>query len=221
MADVRVAAERHTRFAGAGTQLFRERDAAAEMYVLRAGRVRLTRRVRGQERLLDEVGPGEFLGEMALLLRRPHSATATVVEDATLLALDRATFEEMIGSSAPIAVRLLGKLAARLDLANAQVDALLLPDHTHRVVQLVASLARITGRPDADGGVALDLPAAELGERAGISDEELAPALDRLSRSRLLVPLAGRGFRVPDAQRLAEFLAFLDGRTRARPPTRP
>ncbi len=72
----------------AGTVLFREGDHGDKMYVVQSGRVRLTRRLRGEPQLLAVLPPGEFFGEMAIVNNRLRSATAEVIEDAQLLVLD-------------------------------------------------------------------------------------------------------------------------------------
>src|SRR5437867_1778442 len=83
----------------AGDVLFREGERGAEMFVIQAGRVRISRSVRGQDSTLALLGPGEFFGEMAILNQKPRGATATVVEPARLLVLDGKTFETMIVSN--------------------------------------------------------------------------------------------------------------------------
>src|SRR5947199_7360758 len=107
------------------------------MYVIQTGRVQLTRRVRGREAHLATLPPGEFFGEMAIVNNRPRSATATVIEDARALVIDRRTFDAMIRGNTEIAVRLIKKLANRLEQANQQIEILLVRDTNHRLVQLL------------------------------------------------------------------------------------
>jgi CRP-like cAMP-binding protein len=192
-----------------GHVLFEEGDPGSKMYVLRSGRVQLTRKIRGEEKILCVLPSGECFGEMALLLGRPRSATAVVVEEATLLAIDAATFEDMIQSNAAIAVRLLKTLARRLSQANQQVETLLLPDHNHRVVHALMGLAEAIGEADTNG-VRIPLSSAELADHVGISVGELGTVIERLSTARLVTTDPGRGFWVAELGRLHEFLEFLD-----------
>lgn len=191
-----------------GHILFEEGEPGNKMYVLRSGRVQLTRKVRGEEKILCVLPPGEAFGEMALLLERPRSATATIVEDATVLVIDAATFEEMIQSNAAIAVRLLKTLARRLQLANQQVETLLLPDLNHRVVHALMGLAETIGQLEPHG-VRIPLTPAELADHVGTNSSDLQSVLDRLATARLVTPDAG-GFFVAELGRLHEFLEFLD-----------
>src|SRR5215468_9305945 len=101
--------------------LFHEGETGKEMFVLQAGRVVITKTVRDTVKILPTLGPGEFFGEMALISNRPRNATATVEEPARLLVIDPKTFEGMIRGNAEIAVRMIKKLAERLDEADAQI----------------------------------------------------------------------------------------------------
>jgi hypothetical protein len=121
-----------------GAVLFREGEPGKEMFVVHQGRVAITKKVADVEKILSTLGPGEFLGEMAILNNRPRSATATCAEDSKLLVIDAKTFEAMIRSNAEIAVRLIKKLSDRLAEANEQIENLLLTDAASRVVWLLS-----------------------------------------------------------------------------------
>ncbi|MHB1846498.1 MAG: cyclic nucleotide-binding domain-containing protein, partial [Deltaproteobacteria bacterium] len=79
-----------------GTVLFREGDGGAEMYVVRSGKVAITKAVGNVEKLLATLGVGEFFGELSILSGKPRTASASVVEEAALLVIDPKTFEAMI-----------------------------------------------------------------------------------------------------------------------------
>jgi CRP-like cAMP-binding protein len=61
-----------------GDILFREGDTGSEMYVIQSGKVRISRDIQGEDRALALLGPGEFLGEMAILNQKPRGATAAL-----------------------------------------------------------------------------------------------------------------------------------------------
>ena len=60
-----------------GAVLFREGDPGKEMYVIQAGRISVSKKVRDVEKVLGTLGQGEFVGEMAIISNKPRSATAT------------------------------------------------------------------------------------------------------------------------------------------------
>src|SRR5437899_460779 len=79
-----------------GAVIFRQGDPGHEMFVVSAGRVRVTIGSEGHEREVGTFGPGEFFGELSLLSDAPRTATAEAIEDTTLLAIDRAAFSMMV-----------------------------------------------------------------------------------------------------------------------------
>jgi CRP/FNR family transcriptional regulator, cyclic AMP receptor protein len=202
--------ERFGRQAPAGTVLFREGDHGREMFVLQAGKVRLTRVVRGDEQLMAEVAAGEFFGEMSILNDKPRVATAVVIEDAQLLVLDPRTFEAMIKANSEIAVRMIKRLAARLDQANQQIENLLLDDPNSRVVHLLLQLPRT---PQFEGGFTVQVSREQLADRTHVALDRVDDVMGRLQRSHLVQPAAG-GYAIPDANKLADFLEFLGMRQR-------
>ena len=66
-----------------GHVLFRDGEPGREMYVVQSGKVNIVKSMRGSEIVLATLGPGKFLGEMALLLNKPRSAGAVMAEDVT------------------------------------------------------------------------------------------------------------------------------------------
>ncbi|MCC7069843.1 MAG: Crp/Fnr family transcriptional regulator [Deltaproteobacteria bacterium] len=205
--------ERFGRSVPAGQVLFREGDSGKEMFVIQSGRVRLMRTIRGQDKLLAELGPGEFFGEMSIINDKPRNATAIIDEDAQLLVLDPKTFEAMIKANTEIAVRMIKKLAKRLDDANAQIENLLLGDANSRIVHALLLHAR-TIPPDEQGAVHIPLGAADLAQRTNVEDAKAVEVLERLERSRLVLAGKEGGVVVPDTEKLSEFLEFLEMRHR-------
>ena len=191
----------------AGHVLFREGETGKEMYVVQSGKVRISKTVRAQDTTLVVLGAGEFFGEMSILNDKPRSATATVVDEAKLLVIDPKTFEAMVRGNAEIAIRIIKMLSKRLDEADKQIENLLLKDHNSRVVHLLAHLAK-TAKPVA-GGVLVPLLSADIASKAGMEAEKVEEVMQRLVRSKL-VTADPNGFVVGDANKLREFLEFLE-----------
>lgn len=82
---------------GDGDVVFRQGDAAADMYLIRQGQVRITRMTNdGVEVEVAVLGPGDFFGELALFDPGPRSATATAIGALEVEAVDRPTFMEAL-----------------------------------------------------------------------------------------------------------------------------
>ncbi|HMK73683.1 MAG TPA: Crp/Fnr family transcriptional regulator [Myxococcaceae bacterium] len=190
------------------TVLFREGETGKEMYVLQSGRVVITKKVREVEKTLAVLGPGEFFGEMALISNKPRNATATVSEPARLLVIDPKTFEGMIRGNSEIAVRMIKKLAERLDEADAQIENLLLADPGSRVVHQILHASQTRGRP-MEEGVEIDFNLRELPRLTGVGEAGIRAELGRLERAGL-VERTGDRLLVRDTARLADYLQYLE-----------
>lgn len=193
-----------------GTVLFKEGDGGKEMYVIQSGKVRISVTVRGVEKVLAELGAGEFFGEMSILNDKPRSASATVAEDSKLLVIDPKTFEAMVRGNPEIAIRIIKMLSKRLEEANRQIENLLLKDHNSRVVHLLTHLSKTTGKP-AGSGVHISIASQEIAQKVGLELDKVEEVLAKLSRAKL-VSADPTGFIVADANKLREFLEFLEMR---------
>jgi len=190
----------------AGTVLFTEGEPGREMYVVQQGRVNISKRVGDVEKILTSLGPGEFLGEMSILNNKPRSATATCAEASRLLVIDAKTFEAMVRSNAEIAIRMIKKLADRLQEANEQIENLLFADASARVVHFLATAAERGTRTPA--GQRIAIAPKELAARVGLKPNQVDDVLVKLVKARIVSVLPD-GFVVPDVSKLRQFLEFL------------
>ena len=192
----------------AGEILFREDDIGTEMFVIQSGRVRVSKRVAGGDFQIAVLGRGEFLGEMAILNNKPRTATATVVEDATCLVIDAKTLESMITKNSEIAMRLVKKLAARLDAADALVQILMHPDPKARVLLGLKRHAETFGE-QTEEGIWLDVAPDTLAREVGAELTQVQEVLSRLKRLRIATEV-NDAIVISDMGRLLEFLEFIE-----------
>jgi len=89
--------------------IVKEGQAGVLMYVVLDGRLAVSI----QGRLVEKIGPGGVLGEMALVDRTPRLATVVSETDCGLLAIGRNTFLDLIKASPDFAASLLGAVGER------------------------------------------------------------------------------------------------------------
>jgi CRP-like cAMP-binding protein len=93
-----------------GRVLTREGASGGEFFVVASGRVRIER----GGRKLNELGPGDFLGEIALVDGGPRTATAIATEPCELLVLNRSGFRSLLARYPGVQSKVMRALAARL-----------------------------------------------------------------------------------------------------------
>jgi EAL domain-containing protein (putative c-di-GMP-specific phosphodiesterase class I) len=89
-----------------GTHIFREGDAPDAAYVVDRGRVEVYTEHNGQKLILNYLGPGDLLGEMAVIDREPRSASARATTLCTLTEIREDQIQERL-QQADSVVRLL------------------------------------------------------------------------------------------------------------------
>jgi len=115
-AEVQDSASELLRFE-AGRTVFKEGDPGDTVYVVLDGKVDL--RVNG--RLVETVGPGGVLGEMALIEQAPRVATATARTACDLQPISEARFMAMIQQTPHFALQIMKVIASRLRRMNVRL----------------------------------------------------------------------------------------------------
>jgi len=107
----------------AGTTILSQGDTGVGLYVLKSGKVRVIQANNPDraETELAVVGPGDVLGEMALLDDLPRSASVVAIDDVTALLLPIWEFRSILRSHPDIALKLLAVLSRRLRKVEATI----------------------------------------------------------------------------------------------------
>jgi CRP-like cAMP-binding protein len=191
-----------------GEVLFRAGEAGEQMFVIRSGSVRISlAAAAGVEKTLAILGPGEFVGEMSILTNQPRSATATVEKDAELLVVGVKVLEEMIVHNTEIALRLIRKLAARLESADALIRVLLHRDGRERIIENLKRLARIH-HPEPEGGVRFQADIPAMAEQVGLPVIEVEEIISRLVAAGF-IQIDGGDWLITNVADIDDFLHFL------------
>lgn len=204
-----------------GQVLFHEGERGDVMYVVQSGAVRISKRVGGQDKLLAVLGPGEFFGEMAILNGKPRTATATATEPTRCLVIEPQTLEDMVVKNSEIALRLIKKLAKRLDSADTLVEVLLHHDPKARVLMALSRHAETFGEPlpieahppgeihPEETPVWVKAPIDEIAAEVAVDPRIAHEMMTRVHRLGIAHEHQG-GVVVTDVSRLRDFVEFLE-----------
>jgi CRP/FNR family transcriptional regulator, cyclic AMP receptor protein len=98
----------------AGDVIFRQGDAAQELFVVQSGKVE----IRLGNRVLDTLPEHSIFGEMALIDAAPRSATAVAATDVRLVPVDEKQFLFLVSRTPHFALNVMRVLARRLRASN-------------------------------------------------------------------------------------------------------
>ena len=96
------------------TDIFQQGDEGSAMFVIVEGRLQVLVSTNGVERKLAQRGPGEFVGEMAIIESVPRLATVRAQTDVRLLSIDGDTFKQILQERPDVSFAVLRSLSRRL-----------------------------------------------------------------------------------------------------------
>lgn len=107
-----VAARLHKEEYAKGSILFHKGEPGDSMYLVESGQLAVVESIDGEQ--IASLGPGNFVGDISLILAQPRTATVQVTIDAQLWRLHKKDFDEVIALRPDIALEMMRELSRRL-----------------------------------------------------------------------------------------------------------
>lgn len=194
----------------AGEPVFAKRQDADAMFIVLSGRIKIFTDSAGKKRkTFAYLAEGEFFGEMALVEELPRTASAQAVEASRLMLIYKKDFQRLLARDPKLTLYLLRTVCARLRHANEEIEGMLFRNILGRVAKVVLELARRSGEPWQDGGLAFKqrFTQQELADLVGTTREPLTRALSSLRRAGLVSVTPDGRYAVPSPDKLAGLCA--------------
>ena len=96
------------------TVIFNQGDEGDRMFVIVEGHLHVLQITKDTEKLVAQRGPGDFVGEMAIIESAPRSATLRAQTDSRLLAIDGETFKGILRERPDVSFAVLRSISRRL-----------------------------------------------------------------------------------------------------------
>jgi CRP-like cAMP-binding protein len=147
----------------------------------------------GSERILAILGPGDLVGELAIIDGAPRSASVTAIRDARLRFVSRAAFESVATREPELYRHMMLMLARRLRAIDDVLTATSFLPLQGRTARALLSLAQAFGKDVGAGRILIQqkLSQSDIAAMAGISRENVSRILQGWMRRSLLSRLAG------------------------------
>ncbi|WP_250286004.1 MULTISPECIES: Crp/Fnr family transcriptional regulator [unclassified Frankia] len=197
---------------GPGDVLLQEGDRADLVMIVRTGRVKVvTVAESGYETLLAHRGPGDLIGEMAVIDGGTRSASVVAVEPAQLVAVSAEAFRTFVATHPQVVRALVSSITRRLRESDRRRSELGAYPTGIRLARHLLELAHRHGDGQPDGSVAITLRVThrDLAAAIGSSRESVGRDLRTFRSSRLI---ANRG-RTLVVLNIAALRAFAYGET--------
>ncbi|MDH4211596.1 MAG: Crp/Fnr family transcriptional regulator [candidate division WOR-3 bacterium] len=168
-----------------GDILFNEGDRGEIMYLIREGKIKITKGKGDEEKTLAVLKEGDFFGEMAIIDGSPRSAGAVAVTPVSLLVIDKESFKEKLREN-PLIEYMLETLTRRLRTADEQIRLLTIKSEERRVLAHIITKAKETGRETEGGTEITPFSFESLANITGISESKVKDYVNKLIQVNLV-----------------------------------
>jgi len=186
-----------------GETLFQKGDQARGFYVVVSGQIKLLfRSLRGVEKVVEILGPGQSFGEALMFNNRPYPLSAEAVLDVALLEVPQRTVFDLLDRDPTFARAMLAGLARRLHSLVQDVEGYTMRSGAQRVIGYLLQQAADAER----GSIEVVLPTSKslIASRLNLTPETLSRVFHELEESGLL-EVHGRHVVIRDVQSLRTF----------------
>jgi CRP-like cAMP-binding protein len=106
----------HREFFGKDEVIIKEGSEVQKLYVILKGKARVIHNSSGtgEDVILDEVGVGETMGEVTLVINAPHNVTVTAIESTELITIEREDLFDLMEGAPEFAAKMWNHLAESL-----------------------------------------------------------------------------------------------------------
>jgi len=137
-----------------GQALFLQGDPADEMFLIKGGRVKLTKVLEdGNELTLDIRKAGDFVGENMFSEESEYPVSAYCLEDTLTCGFSRNQFEKLVLQHPNVGLQIIKNLSERISWLTSRVGSLAVTNVEDRLYRVLSTVAREHGAMTAQGTV--------------------------------------------------------------------
>lgn len=135
-----------------GQLVFAQGDTSKEMFLLKSGRVKLTKILEnGSEITLDIRKSGDFIGENMLSEDLEYPVNAVCMENTLTCGFSKSQFEEIILQYPNIGLQVIKNMSDRISQLTSRVGSMATPNIEDRLFNVLQHVARQHGIGDSEG----------------------------------------------------------------------
>lgn len=189
-----------------GSFVFRPDDKGDSIYMLKSGRIKISRYSKdGRELVLGVVEPGEMFGEEAIPGgTAKRTAFAEALEEAMVCRLHVDEFNKMLKKFPDLSVRFSTLMSKRLEEARDRMEDFVFRNIAERLAGFLLDLAKKHGKQQ-EQGIFLDtrITHQEIASRIGSTRETVTATLN-LFKQKKLITMQGRKIIITNSRGLEE-----------------
>lgn len=165
-----------------GEIIFSEFEPGNDFYLIQKGRVKISKIIKNTEKTMDVLMAGDLFGEMAILEEQPRSASATALDQVSVLHFNRENFVSLMTSQPDLAYKLLVVFARRIYDAKRRLMILLLDDIQTKVADVFLMLSENEPNHADLREIMLSTSVDDIANWCGESLEEVQPVINHWAK---------------------------------------
>jgi CRP/FNR family cyclic AMP-dependent transcriptional regulator len=175
-----------------GEVLFKEGEQGDVMFIIIQGEVEIRKQTSAQtSKTLITFQEGDIFGEMALVEKKPRSATAIAVTPCRTLVMNEALLDNMIENNPDFAKKMIRILSERIRKANLIIQNIVSTNRQNQIFNGLKSFAQEKGISTFKGHrVKLADFVDWAGNRLGIGEKEIKRTVADLLKRKIIAPSA-------------------------------
>jgi len=184
-----------------GEMIYLAGDQVEKLFVIHTGHVKVSRVSKaGKEQVIRILGPGEFMGELALFSTVEITDNAEAIENSRMCTIEGKKLKELMTKYPSIAFHIIEELSTRLDSAENLIEDINLRSVEYRLAQALLEMAN--SRKE----VVLKTTKAVFASQIGMSQETLSRKLTAFQEKGLIKQKAQQTILLLDIEKLAEYI---------------
>jgi len=198
-----------------GSFLIKEGEIGNEAYVITNGQVEVYKVIDGIKVHLRDLGPGDCVGELAVIAPAPRSATVMALVDVDVIVINKDIIKQGIELLPPWMTKILQTLVEHLREATDNIHYLISKDCGYHVIAQVRLLYPTLGTASRDpesGSVTIsvntDTLVREITLNLSIPSDRVTSVISKLFESQLLRQFGETEFIIPNFQTFYHFVDF-------------
>lgn len=178
-----------------GSILFRQGDTADEMFLIKGGRMKLSKILEdGSELTLDIRKAGDFVGENMFSDEGKYPVSAICLQDTLTCGFTRSQFEQLITDNPKVSLQIIRNLSNRISWLTSRVGNLAITNIEDRLYSVLCSVAQEHGTKSSQG-IAIQFPLTH-------EDLSFLTGAHRVSITRAMKTLKNAGKIIHDGRKL-------------------
>lgn len=190
-----------------GQTIFYQGNPPFGLYCISTGKIKVSKiGGDGKESIVRIAGPGDVLGHRSLFSKENYTATATVLEDATVCFLDKNYILSSLKANPSVAMNMIEKLSKEMGAAEAKSAAMSQKNVRERLAELFLNFTKNYGIEEADGRIRLDIKLSrdEIASIVGTAHETIIRMISEFKEEGILEQ-EGKTIFITDEEKLLEF----------------